>query len=235
MTQSKNKTLTSNSPEFWNDRYKKEGSIWGEEPSLTALKAQSLLPHGSKILVVGFGYGRELVYLSKMGYAVGGVESSGEACRIATEKMTAQRIPCHKLVHSSFESQTDYTVANFDAIVSHRVLHLITNEELIKRWVEMSGKLLKEGGKIFIGNRSVLNEKNGSVNKIEGKIFQDSGRPGHLINLWKKEDYIKYFGENFENFIFEESSEPETLGSETECNILLISATKKYKEKPKEK
>ena len=62
--------------DFWSERYKKEGHIWGDNPSLTGLRLAEVLPPSAKVLEVGFGFGRDILEMLKHGYTVTGVEEA---------------------------------------------------------------------------------------------------------------------------------------------------------------
>ena len=46
---------------FWGKRYAAEGALWGHAPSETARGLHERLPATSRILEIGFGYGREIL------------------------------------------------------------------------------------------------------------------------------------------------------------------------------
>ncbi len=82
--------------DYWDGRFKKEGRIWGDSPSSTAAYAIGLFSKDrvKTILVPGSGYGRNAKAFSDAGFAVTGIEVSGEAVDLAKEY--APKIRYHK-------------------------------------------------------------------------------------------------------------------------------------------
>lgn len=216
--------LDSSDPEWWDNRYAKEGpNQWGQETSITAAKAASQTDKGKKILVVGFGYGRELLYLSKQGFKVSGIEQSKEGTKIAKTQLREKGLSYDTLLSEKFEDQSIFLPESFNTVMAHRVLHLVTDPVIIKKWVKMAARVLIPGGVVCIGNRD---ERNKEINRGD-QVFESKVRRGHLMNLWSKEDFIHYFEPYFKDFQFEEIIEPESSESEVMCHITIMSATKK--------
>ena len=71
--------------EYWDERYKREGMIWGDRPSVTAKQALEIfLRHGVKsVMVPGAGYGRNARFFQAAGLDVTGLEIAGEALHLA--------------------------------------------------------------------------------------------------------------------------------------------------------
>ena len=61
---------------FWDDRYRGETYVYGEEPNEFLRAVASRIPHG-RVVSVGEGEGRNAVFLASLGYTVTAVDSSG--------------------------------------------------------------------------------------------------------------------------------------------------------------
>ena len=83
--------MTSDEREFWDRRYSREGAIWGDGPSPTALLLAGCLPPRARVLEVGFGYGRDLLFLLRNGCRVAGIELSGEGRRSGPDPRSGPR------------------------------------------------------------------------------------------------------------------------------------------------
>ncbi|MHA1885821.1 MAG: class I SAM-dependent methyltransferase, partial [Promethearchaeota archaeon] len=70
---------------YWDNRYAKEGKIWGNSPSNSALYALKLFKKYGiySILIPGAGYGRHTKFFSHHDYEVTGIEISKVAIEIA--------------------------------------------------------------------------------------------------------------------------------------------------------
>ena len=60
---------------FWDDRYRGETYVYGEEPNEFLRAVASRIPHG-RVVSLGEGEGRNAVFLASLGYAVTAVDSS---------------------------------------------------------------------------------------------------------------------------------------------------------------
>ena len=70
---------------FWETRFQKEGWVWGENPSKTAVHALGVFKKNGveEVLVPGSGYGRNTKLFSDAGLDVSGYEISATACDMA--------------------------------------------------------------------------------------------------------------------------------------------------------
>ena len=70
--------------DYWENRFSKEGKIWGELPSKSALYCLELFKKEEiiRILIPGSGYGRHTKLFSDNGYQVVGIEISKAATEL---------------------------------------------------------------------------------------------------------------------------------------------------------
>lgn len=61
---------------FWNERFTQEAYVYGEAPNAFVAAQSHLLPHGSKVLSLGEGEGRNAVHLAAQGARVTALDSS---------------------------------------------------------------------------------------------------------------------------------------------------------------
>jgi SAM-dependent methyltransferase len=111
--------------EFWESKFAMEGSMWGDEPSDSALLALSMFQKEGlqKILVPGAGYGRNAALFQKNGLSVTGIELSSAAVALAGKKDIRFPIHCGSVLNMPF----DQTV--FDGIFCYALLHLFNKAE----------------------------------------------------------------------------------------------------------
>ena len=91
--------MDSNAGEFWDARYSREGPIWGEGPSPTALLVAQHMRPGARILEIGFGYGRDLVFLGRQKGVVSGIDLSLVGREIDFPAPGYDMVVCHRLAH----------------------------------------------------------------------------------------------------------------------------------------
>ncbi len=171
---------------YWETRFTKEGKIWGDSPSRTAIHALELFQkYGvEKILVPGAGYGRNTKLFSSAGFNVVGVEVSEIALDLAR-----QYDPRTTFLHGSY---LDIVLGNepYDAIYCFNLLHLFRENER-KLFVRKSWSELKKNGLVFF---VVFSEKEVSFGKgreIEKNTFES--KPGRPVHYFTEEDLRKYF------------------------------------------
>jgi SAM-dependent methyltransferase len=133
----------------WNQLFKKRGKVF--------LKPQEDIPRVAKLfkrknikrlLDLGCGSGRHLVYFAKKGFDVYGIDIAEEGIKIARKWLKKEKLKA-KLERGSVYKKLPYNSNFFDAVVSVQVLqHGKLNQ--IKKGVEEIKRVLKPGGLIFI-------------------------------------------------------------------------------------
>ncbi|MFX0082525.1 MAG: class I SAM-dependent methyltransferase [Candidatus Hodarchaeota archaeon] len=171
---------------YWNTRFSKEGKIWGESPSQSALYALKLFKRYNiqNILIPGSGYGRHTKFFSEHDYIVIGVEISEIAIEIAKK----------------FDSQTkffNYSIlelelidVKFDAIYCFNTLHLFLKDERFL-FLKNCFNQLNTNGFIFF---TVFSEKESSFGK--GKVLEINtfeSKPGRPTHYFTENDLVDHF------------------------------------------
>lgn len=129
---------------FWDSRFRKEGMVWGVEPSRTAVYALEVFRRYDvrSVLIPGSGYGRNSKLFSDAGFAITGVEISEEAVRLAKE-----HDPKTIFYNASVIDMTFLDVI-YDSIYCFNVLHLFREADRSLFLRQCSDKL-KAGGLAF--------------------------------------------------------------------------------------
>ena len=91
--------------DFWEQRFQKEGRVWGDSPSRTAVYALELFRkyQVKRVLVPGSGYGRNTKLFSSSGFDVVGVEISEVACEMAREYDPLTKVYNGSILDMSFD------------------------------------------------------------------------------------------------------------------------------------
>jgi len=102
--------------DFWNERFAKEGYLYGTEPSSFLLDQAHHLPEGARVLVPADGEGRNSVFLAKAGYDVVATDVAEEGINKARQLATASGVSVD-YQHVDLQGW-DWPEAAFDAVVA---------------------------------------------------------------------------------------------------------------------
>lgn len=198
--------------DFWSQRYAKEGEIWAKEPSLTALFLSKALPKGAELFEIGFGYGRDLIYLAKEGYAVDGIERAAVGIEMANAHIVQ-----HILEYPTKLLQGDFLTSalpqkKYDAIYAHRMLHLLQTPEEIEAFVKRCKILLKPGGMLVLSARDDRGVK--------------PERKGHHVSFWDTDRFKNVFEQEFEIQSFIQGEEIESKSNSHPTYFTIMQACK---------
>jgi SAM-dependent methyltransferase len=132
--------------DFWEDAFQEKKRMWGEEPTIFAVQAAALfLQHGlRKILIPGFGYGRNAKPFYEHGFEVTGIEISNTAVKLAYE-LFGQEI---RVFHGSVDDMP-FDQEVYDGIFCHALIHLLDSGQRKKLLQDCSRQLRPGGIMIF--------------------------------------------------------------------------------------
>jgi cyclopropane fatty-acyl-phospholipid synthase-like methyltransferase len=131
---------------YWDSEYKRDVSIFGDEPSILAIDIASLRIKNppKRILDIGCGYGRDLFYYVSHGMETTGIDISEKAISLAYRQGVSLGIP-FEVLKNDFLCETSFQCNSFDFIVSYELLHLLNKIELKKAIEKIYGLLTKNG------------------------------------------------------------------------------------------
>lgn len=199
---------------YWDDRFRAEGMIWGENPSKSVAFAIDLFNQHElhTVLVPGSGYGRNSRELAAAGFSTFGVEISPSAMQLAAGFDPATQVfegTGLELSHIDWPFQ----VLPFDSIYCFNVLHLFQEAERSQFLTECAN-VLREGGLIFCTVFSERDPSYGKGNESEPDTFES--KPGRPVHYFTEDDLRTHFTVNFLGTILKigEYDEPENHGAE---------------------
>jgi SAM-dependent methyltransferase len=175
-----------NAQNYWNARYRKEGKIWGDNPSQVVWIAIQIfgIAGAQNILIPGCGYGRLSNLFSQSGFTVAGVDISAAALEIARE--------CDSLgvYYEASALNMDFDRLPYDAVFAFNVLHLLLEDDR-RQMIRECGRKLKPGGQMFFTVFSELEEDFGKGRQVEDNTFESKpGRPAHYFS---EADLLEHF------------------------------------------
>lgn len=217
--------MRSDESPFWDERFKHEGFIWGEAPSPTAQTAVAYLPANARVLEVGFGYGRDLVFLLRQGYQAWGVDFSAEARSQTEARLQREGLVAEGLLSGTFQ-ESGCPDGQFDAVISHRMAHLLVTDEEVERFTDKAQRVLRPGGLLCLGVRNTDDRNPAEVRPIGKGVCEYMPRPGHLIRFWDDEALRKAFSKAFTFLAFDRVTENESLERPIPCHLTVMVAQK---------
>jgi SAM-dependent methyltransferase len=126
---------------FWENKFKNEGAVWSFEPSDSAFFALELFRANciTKVLIPGFGYGRNAKLLCDAGFQVTGIEISATAIEIARN----HGLDCP--VHDGSVTLMPFDNNQYDGVFCYALIHLLNKMERLK-FLTACYNQLKTGG-----------------------------------------------------------------------------------------
>jgi SAM-dependent methyltransferase len=174
--------------EFWDEMFRKIGSVWTFEPVDSALRTSELFASEKirNILIPGIGFGRNAKPFLEKGMNVTGIEISETAIQLAREN--GLKIPIH---HGSV-AQMPFDDSLYDGIYCYALIHLLNQNER-RQFLKSCHNQLRDGGlMVFI-----------TVSKSYTKLYEN-GKPvsrdrfriqnGLDVFFYDPETIVKEFG-----------------------------------------
>lgn len=133
--------------EFWEKSFRNRQEMWGWTPANSAIKTVELFKkYGlNKILIPGFGYGRNAKIFTDNGFKVAGIEISKTAIDIA-KKHFEESIKIHHGPASSMPFDQEL----YDGVFSYSLIHLLSPKERIKLIDDCYNQLRPGGYMVFV-------------------------------------------------------------------------------------
>ena len=174
--------------EFWDEMFRKIGSVWTFEPANSALQISDLFASEKigYVLIPGIGFGRIAKPFLEKGMDVTGIEISKTAIRLAREN--GLNFPIH---HGSV-AEMPFDDSVYDGIYCYALIHLLIQNER-RQFLKSCHNQLREGGlMVFI-----------TVSKSYSKLYEN-GKPvsknrfriqnGLDVFFYDTETIVKEFG-----------------------------------------
>jgi hypothetical protein len=110
---------------YWESKFRMGGSLWGFEPSESAISAVDIFSKNKlhKILIPGFGYGRNARIFIDNGFLVTGIEISGSAIEVAR----LNKLDC--IIHHGSVTSMPFDNELYDAVFCYALVHVLNSYE----------------------------------------------------------------------------------------------------------
>ena len=175
--------------EFWESNFKDKQEMWGMEPADSAIGAMEIFKDNglNKILIPGFGYGRNAKIFIDNGFNVTGIEISETAIELAKNHFGDSV----KVYHGSV-SAMPYDQEMYDGIFCYALIHLLNTNERKKLIIDCYNQLKSNGYMVFV----VISKNDSRFGKGK-KVTEDSFETHHGVTLYfyDVESIKKEFGE----------------------------------------
>ncbi len=178
----------------WDEIFQREGKVFEQPHPDVPQVAQLLKERGSqRVLDLGCGSGRHVVYLARSGFAVYGLDNSPQGLAL-TQKWLDEEGLSADLQLGDMAARWPYEDSFFDAVISVQVIHHAL-AATIKKIIQEIERVLKKGGFIFISVPKLRNQGR-EFEQIELNTFvpldgPEKGLPHHIFT---PEELREFFG-----------------------------------------
>jgi len=174
--------------EFWESSFRDKQEMWGWEPADSATETLELFKKHklNKVLIPGFGYGRNAKIFNDNGFKVTGIEISETAIDLA-KKHFGDSI---KVYHGSVSSMPfDHEL--YDGIFCYALIHLLSAKERIKLIDDCYNQLSPNGYMVFV-SISKMDFRYGQGKEISKDRFESW--PGLNLFFYDSDSIQSEFG-----------------------------------------
>jgi len=142
-----------------------------------------------KVLGLGSGGGRNLIFLAKKGFEVYGIDFSKMGLKLTEEKLKKKNLKA-KLKLGDIFKKLPYKKNFFNALISIRVIHHQKFEK-IKKLIREIERILKPGAYVF---GTILEKEKGLFHfHFERKTLKKLLKNFKILKIWKdSENYLVF-------------------------------------------
>ncbi len=179
---------------FWDERYRREGHIWGDAPSVTAEPvARFFRAHGlSRICIPGCAYGRHCLYFARRGFRVVGVDVTPVGLGLAAANARAAAFPV--ALAGGDALALPLRDGTFDGIYAFNLLHLFLAGGRARCAAEFS-RVLRPGGWLCASLFATEDPSCGKGHQVEPNTYDErGGRPAHYFTAPEIQELLKAAG-----------------------------------------
>lgn len=220
---------------LWDRRYRKEGPLWTWEPSPTVQELTSQnIGSVAQVLEFGFGYGRDLLEIATNGHVTYGVEQSTVGLGMALDKFKEIGVKS-TLVFGEIQRaplQDEY----FDALHSHRVLHLLGDNGVVRAFANASARFLKKDGVLCVSARDKRDfDPEQMEERDDGTVAYKEhvpNRAGHIISMWDQARFEATFSRKFNIVSILEEEEMESVSNPDKTSKFTIMVARRKDASP---
>jgi SAM-dependent methyltransferase len=187
--------------EFWDNIFKTEELIWGQEPSDSAIFAKDLFVRNNirDILIPGIGYGRNAKIFLDNGITVSGIEISKSAINSARKNLNL-----NIKIHHGSVLEMPFDNSLYDGIFSYALIHLFNRDER-KEILKNCFTQLQTGGYMVFTVVSKKDKLYGQGKLVSENRYEIS--EGVRVYFYDNESVQREF-EKYGLFDFQEIDEP---------------------------
>ena len=162
--------------EFWENAFQEKKMMWGEEPITLAVETAEIFQQLGfrKVLIPGFGYGRNARPFYEKKFEVTGIEISDTAIKLAYE-LLGQDI---RVFHGSVDDMP-FDQETYDGIFCHALIHLLDSDQRKKLIRDCYRQLRPEGMMFFTAIT-----KHASTYGVGEKLGKDRYKTKDGVNLY---------------------------------------------------
>lgn len=194
------KTMVNcNFEDRWDEFYG-EGTylMWVPDEGVVQFVAKEIVRKKRKIgriLDLGCGNGRHLVYLAEKGFDAYGIDISQKSLQIAQDWLNKKGLPAE--LKKASVTEIPYPDGYFDLIICMGVLdHMLIQE--VKKGIREMERVLSPQGILFVGLRSDRDTECGKGKEIERNTFLlpgdvEGNLPQHFFNLLEIKELLINF------------------------------------------
>ena len=205
--------------EFWEESFIEKQTMWGLEPSDSAILVKDFfVEKGVKdILIPGIGYGRNAKVFIDNGIKVTGIEISKTAIDLARQNCNDIKIYHGSVTDMPFDNKL------YDGIFCYALIHLLNSKER-KKFIEDCYKQLRPNGYMIFTTVSKKAPMFGMGKELEKDTFENM--QGVKLFFYDS-DSIKQDFEEYGLIEFSEIDEPnKNVGNKSSINFIMVKCKK---------